>query len=211
MEQIKLEEFTKFIEENKGTRKFKQSVELAVNFKGIDFNKQDNKLNLEVMLPHGKGKVKKIAIFATEKNLIETAEKLGIQVFDGAKLDSISKEPATMTSLLNYDLIAQQNLMPNVAKFLGQFLGPRNKMPKPLIGNMTLQAISNELTKRIAIKTKGKNLPTVHCVVGSEDIEPKKLYENMLEVISTINKKVGQNRIKSAYIKLSMSKPIKVM
>ncbi|MDE1825885.1 MAG: hypothetical protein KGH61_03990 [Candidatus Micrarchaeota archaeon] len=211
MEEIKLEDFTKFIDENKGKRKFRQSVELAINFKGIDFNKQDNKLNLEVNLPHGKGKVKKLGIFATEKSLIENAEKLGIEIFDGARLDSIAGDSARMNSLLNYDLIAQQSLMPSIAKFLGQFLGPRNRMPKPLIGNMTLAAISNEMTKRIAIKTKGKNLPTVHCIVGSEDIEPKKLYENMNEVISTVVKKVGQGRIRSAYLKLSMSKPIKVM
>ncbi|MGI0141363.1 MAG: 50S ribosomal protein L1 [Candidatus Micrarchaeales archaeon] len=211
MEQIKLEEFTKFVEENKGKRKFKQSVELAVNFKGIDFNKQDNKLNLEVNLPHGKGKVKKLALFATDKALMESAEKLGIEIIDGAKLDSYAGDSAKMNSLLNYDLIAQQNLMPIIAKSLGQFLGPRNKMPKPLIGNMTLTAISNEMTKRIAIKTKGKNLPTVHCVVGSEDIEPKKLYENMHEVLNTITKKVGPNRIKSVYVKLSMSKPIRVV
>lgn len=210
MEQVKLEEFAKFIEENKGKRKFKQSVELAVNFRGIDFNKQDNKLNLEIMLPHGKGKVKQIAVFSSDRALSESAEKLGIHVFDGTKLDSISKDSAAMSSLLNYDLVAQQSLMPQIAKFLGQYLGPRNKMPKPLIGSMTLQSVSNELTKRIVIKTKGKNLPTVHCVVGSEDIEPKKLYENMAEVLSSINKKVGQNRIKSAYVKLSMSKPMKV-
>ncbi|MDE1804560.1 MAG: 50S ribosomal protein L1 [Candidatus Micrarchaeota archaeon] len=211
MEQIKIEDFTKFIEENKGTRKFKQSVELAVNFKGIDFNKQDNKLNLEVNLPHGKGKVKKLGLFATEKTLIENAEKLGIEVFDGAKLDALAGDSTRMNNLLNYDLIAQQSLMPNIARFLGQFLGPRNKMPKPLVGNMTLTAISNEMTKRITIKTKGKNLPTIHCVVGSEDIEPKKLYENMHEVLNTIVKKIGQNRIKSAYIKLSMSKPVRVV
>ena len=57
-----LEEFTQYIGENKGKRKFKQSVELAINFKNIDFSKQDNRLNMEILLPNGKGKVRKIAL-----------------------------------------------------------------------------------------------------------------------------------------------------
>ena len=52
----KFSEFEKFIAENKGKRKFKQSVELAVNFKDIDFSKQDNRLNLDIILPNGRGK-----------------------------------------------------------------------------------------------------------------------------------------------------------
>ncbi|MDE1855782.1 MAG: hypothetical protein KGH49_00915 [Candidatus Micrarchaeota archaeon] len=208
-EQVKIEEFTKFIDENKGKRKFKQSVELAINFKGIDFNKQDNKLNLDVNLPHGKGKVKKLGVFATDKAIVDNAAKLGIEVFDGNALATMAQDSAKMNSLLSYDLVAQQSLMPNIARFMGQFLGPRNRMPKPLIG--PLQNVANEMTKRITIRTKGKNLPTIHCVIGSEDIEPKKLYENMNEVIGTVTKKVGQNRLKSAYLKLSMSKPLKVM
>ncbi|MDE1846474.1 MAG: 50S ribosomal protein L1 [Candidatus Micrarchaeota archaeon] len=211
MEQVKLDEITKFIGENKGKRKFKQSVELAINFKGVDFNKQDNKLNLEVSLPHGKGKVKKLAVFATDKNILESAQKLGIEVFDGNRLGEIAADQVRLSTLLNYDLVAQQSLMPQIAKFLGQFLGPRNKMPKPLLGNATLATIANDMSKRITIRTKGKNLPTVHCIVGSEDLEPQKIFENVNEVISSVTKKVGQNRIRSVYLKLSMSKPIKVM
>ena len=48
-------EFEKFIEENKGKRKFEQSVELAINFKGVDFSKQANRLSLDILLPNGKG------------------------------------------------------------------------------------------------------------------------------------------------------------
>ena len=71
-----LEKLTKFIEENKGKRKFKQTVELAINFKGIDFSKQDNKINLEVTLPHGKGKSMKIAVFANDNNVANEAKQI---------------------------------------------------------------------------------------------------------------------------------------
>lgn len=205
-----LEEFSKFLAENKGKRKFKQTVELAINFKGVDFTKQDNRLNLEVLLPNGKGKVKKIAIFSTDRNLSEQAQKSGVEVIDGNTLEQIKTDQVRLNSLLEYELIAQPSLMPAIAKSLGQFLGTRNKMPKPLLGNANIASISSELNKRVALRNRGKNLPTVHCIVGNEDMEAGKIYDNIQEVLSTLTKKLGSNRIRSAYVKLTMSRPMKI-
>ncbi|MDE1823635.1 MAG: 50S ribosomal protein L1, partial [Candidatus Micrarchaeota archaeon] len=91
-----------------------------------------------------------------------------------------------------------------------QFLGPRNKMPKPLIG-VTLSGIANELNKRISVRNRGKNLPTIHCVVGTEDMDPKQIYDNVNEVVGSLTKKVGSSHIRSAYVKLTMSKPFRLM
>ena len=206
-----LEAFNKFMAENKGQRKFKQTVELAINFKGIDFTKQDNRLNLEVNLPHGKGTNVKVGVFATDRNIIDEAKKHGVEVIDGADIEKIGKDPARLNALLSYELMAQPNLMPQLAKNLGQFLGPRNKMPKPLLGsNASISNLATELNKRISIRNRGKNLPTVHCIVGNEDMEASKLYDNVREVLGSVIKKVGNSHIKSAYVKLTMSKPIKV-
>ncbi len=206
-----LEAFSKFIAENKGQRKFKQTVELAINFKGIDFSKQDNRVNIEIILPNGKGRTMKIGVFATDRALLEEARKNGVEVIDGTQIETISKDVARMNSLLDYELMAQPNLMPVIAKNLGQFLGPRNKMPKPLVGsNISIANLATELNKRISIKNRGKNLPTVHCIVGNEDMEPAKIYDNVREVLSTVSKKVGASHIRSAYVKLTMSKPLKV-
>ncbi len=210
MSEDKLKDFESFINEEKDKRKFKQSVELAINFKGIDFNKQDNRLNLEVSLPNGKGRVQKVAIFASDKPLAEKARALGMDVLDGERIDAIASDQSKLTSLLNYELLAQPNLMPTIARFLGQFLGPRGKMPKPLLGNINLESVSNDLGKRIVIRSNGKFLPTVHCVVGTEEMPADKLYENISEVMAVIAKKVGQNRIRSAYVKLTMSKPFRL-
>jgi large subunit ribosomal protein L1 len=205
-----LEEFSKFIAENKGKRKFKQTVELAINFKGIDFAKQENRINLDVILPNGKGKTSKVAVFSTDRSLSEEARKHGIEVIDGTQLEQIKADSARLNSLLGYELIAQPSLMPAIAKSLGQFLGTRNKMPKPLLGNANIASMSIELNKKISIRNRGKNLPTVHCIVGNEDMEASKIYDNVQEVISAVTKKVGNNHIRSAYVKLTMSKPIKM-
>ena len=205
-----LENFSKFIAENKGQRKFKQTVELAINFKGIDFSKQDNRINVEVILPNGKGKTLKIGVFATDRAISEEARKNGIDVIDGNDIEKISKDAARLNALLDYELLAQPNLMPVVAKNLGQFLGPRNKMPKPLMGSAGMANMANELNKRISIKNKGKFLPTVHCIVGSEDMDANKIYDNVREVLNGVTKKVGGTHVRSAYVKLTMSKPFRV-
>ncbi|MEM3839278.1 MAG: hypothetical protein QXF01_01725 [Candidatus Micrarchaeaceae archaeon] len=205
------EAFSKFIAENKGQRKFKQSVELAINFKSIDFSKQDNRLNIEVLLPNGKGKVRKIGLFASDKNLIAEAERNGIEVFKDTDIPSIAADSTKMSNLLVYELVSQPNLMPLIAKSMGQFLGPRNRMPKPLIGNVNIANLVSELNRRIVLRSKGKYLPTVHCVIGTEDMEPEKLSENISEVINALTRKLGQNHIKSVYVKLTMSKPMRLM
>ncbi len=207
----KFEEFSKFLSEEKGKRKFKQSVELAINFKGIDFSKQDNRLNMEIILPYSKGKVGKAAIFATDRNFITKAQQLGVEVLDGTKIDSIANDKEKLNSLLNYELLSQPNLMPEIAKKLGQFLGPRNKMPKPVFSPEELEKFVSNISKRITIKSKGRFLPTVHCVVGSEDMKPEEIFENIKEVINNISKKVSPNHLKSIYVKLSMSKPLRLL
>ncbi len=204
-----LEEFTKFLEKNKGQRKFKQTVEVAINFKDIDFAKQDNRLNLEVPLPNGKGKSRAIAIFANDKTLMESARKNNIEVIDTAGLDGIAKDQKRLSSLLNYDLVAQANTMPLIARHLGQFLGPRNRMPKPVMPNTSIENVVKEQGRSVSVKSKGKYLPTVHSVVGVEDMEPLKIYENINELVKVVGAKVGQNNVKSVYVKLTMSEPMR--
>ena len=207
----KYSEFEKFIEENRNKRKFEQSVELAINFKGVDFSKQANRLNLDVFLPNGRGKVAKLAMFATDKNFIDSANRNGIEVIDGNSLIDITSNKERLNSLLQYNLISQPNLMPNIAKQLGTFLGPKNKMPKPIMSPQDLNKISEEMSRKISIKNKGKFLPTIHCVVGSEKMETRKIYDNIKEVVTGVEKAVGSNRVRSVYVKLTMSKPMRLV
>ncbi|MDE1856805.1 MAG: hypothetical protein KGH98_01835 [Candidatus Micrarchaeota archaeon] len=210
MDKEQLDKLTAFIQENKGQRKFTQSVELAVNFSGIDFTKQDNRLNLQVALPNGKGKVSSVIIFADDLNIKSKAEAAGAKVIDGKSLPSIATDKAQMNELLENELIAQASLMPQIAKSLGQFLGPRNKMPKPLVGG-DVQSVINSISKSTSIRSKGKYLPTVHCVVGNEKMDAQQLAANIDEVIGAIAKKLGRHTIKSAYVKLTMSAPVRLI
>ena len=86
MDQEQLTKFGAFVEENKGKRKFSQSVELAINFTGMDFSKQDNRLNMEVKLPNGKGKEHKIMVFADDSKMSEKAAQLGAKVVPSSQI-----------------------------------------------------------------------------------------------------------------------------
>lgn len=194
----------------KGKRKFTQSVELAVNFKGIDFSKQDNRLNLNIILPNGKGKVPKVLVYADAKNIVDAANSAGAKVVSSDDLEKISHDKEGMKDLLNYVSLAEPALMSKVARSLGTFLGPKGRMPKPLVGADAASAISNA-AKSVNIITKGKYLPTIHCAVGAESMDVKSITENIDAILSRLSSTVGSQNIRSAYVKLSMSPPTKIM
>ncbi len=209
MEKEQLEKLGSFIAANKGKRKFSQSVDLSINFSGIDFSKQDNRLNLEVKLPNGRGKESKVLVFADDRNIASKAQQAGAKVLPGSEIATIANDKARQNELLEYEMLAQPSLMPMIAKQLGQFLGPRNKMPKPLIGDAS--SIIGGMGNSIYLRSKGKYLPTIHCVVGSEKMEPSQIAANIDEVVSTVAKKVGKQNIKSVYVKFTMSEPLKLV
>jgi large subunit ribosomal protein L1 len=210
MEKERFEVLNKFMQENKGKRKFSQSVELSVNFKGIDFSKQEERLNLEVQLPNGKGKEGKVIIFADDRNITESAKKMGVRVIGSSEIPSSANDKAMLRDMLKSELMAQPSLMPSIAKSLGQFLGPRNKMPKPLIGSNIENAIKSSINS-VQIRSKGKYLPTIHCIVGKESMDVEKIAQNIDAVMSLLSKKPGNAHIKSAYVKLTMSNPVKIV
>lgn len=210
MEKNALEKISSFMSENKGKRKFTQSVELAINFMGIDMAKQANKLNLEVKLPNGKGKAQKVIVFTDDKTITDKASTAGARVVTSQEMQSMVSDKIKMAELLKFEMLAQPSLMPQIAKLYGQFLGPRNKMPKPLIGSDVGRAVS-DTTRSIYLRTKGKNLPTVHCIVGNESMEIPMLAANIDEVVNALIKKLGKQHLRSVFLKLTMSKPIKIM
>lgn len=209
MEQPQIEKLNAFVNENKGSRKFTQSVDLTVNFTGVDFTKPDNRPNVEIKLPNGRGRESKVIFFGDDKNLVAKAQGAGAKVIPSTDLPTISNDKVRMGELLEYELIAQPALMPMIAKNLGQFLGPRNKMPKPVMGSDVASMVLN-IGSSVFIRSKGKYLPTVHIVIGTEKMAPDQLAANIDEVIGTFTKKYGKAHIKSVYVKLTMSKPLKL-
>ena len=209
MEKEALEKLGEYIEANRGRRKFTQSVDLSINFSGIDFSKQDNRLNLEVKLPNGNGRVSRVLVFSDDKAISATAQQLGALVVPGSEIQAIANDKKRLGELLQYELVAQPALMPVIARQLGQFLGPRNKMPRPIIGDIS--NILGGMGKSIYIRSKGKYLPTVHCSIGTEKMDSNAISANIDETLAVISKKTGKQNIKSVYVKLTMAPPIRLI
>lgn len=210
MDKKKLQDGLSKALENKGKRKFKQSVELIINMRSIDFSKSENRLNLDVPLPKGKGgKEPKIAVFGDEA-LVTEAKKAGADLT--VLPDNIEKykEKGKLKDLAkNYSMLAQPPLMGQVARHLGQYLGPRGKLPRPVIGNIV--QLIGRTRNSVRIVSKGRYLPTVQCFVGTEEMSAEDLLENIDAVYDAIKGKVSEGNIKSVYVKLTMGKPIRVV
>jgi len=111
--------------------KFNASVDVHVRL-GIDPRKADQNLRGTITLPHGTGKEKKVLVFCTPDKEQE-AKDAGA---DYAGLDEfIQKVSAGWTDV--DVIVATPNVMVQIGK-LGKILGPRNLMPNPKTGTVTL-------------------------------------------------------------------------
>ncbi|RME79322.1 MAG: hypothetical protein D6769_02795 [Methanobacteriota archaeon] len=193
---------------SKGKRKFKQSVEFIVNFRGIDFNKPENRLNVEVKLPKGRGKENKLVVVGDESALHELKKDFpDLLTFTPKDVEEMDKKKVKLLAKDHLFYAFPKNIAV-VAKNWAKILGPRGKSPRPLVGNPKEAIATAKNTARVA--TRGKNLPTVHTVVGSEDMDASDIAENILAVVETMKKKIATTNIKSAFVKLSMGSPAKV-
>ncbi len=195
--------------EDKGKRKFTQTLELIVNFRGIDFTKPENRLNLNIVLPKGKGKKENRVVVIGDEALVHEAKKLGAdKVFSIEEIPNVDvKELKKLAK--DHFFIAHPKAMGLVAKHWGKVLGPRGKIPTPVLGNLK-KAIENA-RKLVKIQNKGKYMPVVQAGIGCEDMSIDDLVENALAVLEEITKKIPQGNIKNVYFKLTMGKPVKVM
>jgi large subunit ribosomal protein L1 len=194
----------------KGKRKFRQSVELIINFKGIDFTKAENRLNLDVTLPKGMGGKENKVVVIGEETTTHDAKKLGADVVVKInEVEAFGKDIKALKKMAkDHVFLAEPKAMGIAAKNLAKVLGPRGKIPSPLVGDLK-QAIE-KARKTIKLQTKGKYLPTVQCFVGTEDMSPEDLTENIQEVFERIKTKVASGNIKSAFVKLTMGKPVRI-
>ena len=194
-------------------RNFVQSLELIVNFKKVDFKKPENRINITTVLPKGRGKKIKVAAIVSDELVIE-AKKYADKVIQKSDLEELAKNKKEAKRLArHYDFfIAQTDLMADVGKILGQILGPKGKMPRPVPPTAKLETMLETMQRNILIKMKGKFLPTVQSIIGTEEMSTDDLFVNASSVLDSIKNKLPnrEGNIKSVYIKTTMGKSVKV-
>ena len=84
--------------------------------------------------------------------------------------------------------------MATVGRSLGQFLGPKGKMPTPLPYGAPIEAIATRF--RGSVRVRAKNQLNVSAKIGDEKMDDDQLATNASAVISAIEKKLPQGEKK---------------
>ena len=189
--------------------KFDETLDIAINL-GIDPKHADQIVKGVVKLPHGTGKIIKIAVFAKDEKAKE-AKEAGADYVGNDDL-SIKLEKGE----IKVDrVIATPDMMSTVGK-LGKILGPKGLMPNPKLGTVT-----NDLIKVIKdikdglIEFKADKAGTVHAGIGKVSFSEDKLEKNIVNFVDAIvrAKPSGAkgNYFKDMYISTTMGPSLKLL
>lgn len=188
--------------------KFDASVDLNIRL-GIDPRKSDQMVRGVVALPHGTGKDVKVLVLCTPDKEQEAkdagAEHVGlddyIQKIEGGWLDIDV-------------IITMPTVMAKVGK-LGRVLGPRNLMPNPKAGTVTLEvgkAVKEIKQGKIDFKVDKQGI--ICASIGKASFTPDKIQDNANELIQMVAKLKPSSAkgtyIKSIYMSSTMSPGIAI-
>jgi len=193
-------------------RKFSESVDLAINLHNIDLSQPGNRVDAEVILPHGLGKPTKIAVFAAGETACEPRARAD-RVISADEIKELGQDKRAARKLAEeYKFfIAETQFMPVIGKSLGSILGKRGKMPTPLPPTQDVTPQVQRLKNMIRIRSRDR--PTFHLTVGNRNMSSKELAENIEAVITKLEQtlKDGRHNLKSVYVKTTMGPSIKVI
>src|ERR1700741_4840478 len=163
--------------------KFDETVDLTLRL-GVDPKHADQMVRGTVVLPHGLGKTKAVAVIASGDK-VRDAEAAGAEFFGGEELvEKIQKENWTAFDAL----IATPDMMKSVGR-LGKVLGPKGLMPNPKTGTVTMDvAAAIKEIKAGKVEFRADKTSLVHVPVGKLSFEPQKLVDNATTVITSVIK-----------------------
>jgi large subunit ribosomal protein L1 len=188
-----LNEASAIIKEN-STVKFDATIDLAVRL-GVDPKQANQMVRGVVSLPHGTGKkLKVLALVSADKE--EEAKEAGA---DYVGLDEyIEKIKGGWTDV---DVIVTMPSVMGKIGALGRVLGPRNLMPNPKSGTVTMEigkAVSDVKKGKIDFKVEKNGI--IHASFAKVSFDAVKISENADELIQTIIK-LKPSAAKGSYLK----------
>ena len=192
-EDVTVEEAVALVKNN-AKAKFDETVEIALNL-GVDPRHADQMVRGVVTLPNGTGKSVRVAVFARGPKADEAKE---------AGADIVGAEELMETiqgGTIEFDrCIATPDMMPLVGR-LGKILGPRNLMPNPKVGTVTMDVkAAVEAAKGGEVQFKAEKAGVVHAGVGKASFDEAKLVENVRAFVDAVQK-AKPSGAKGAYMK----------
>jgi large subunit ribosomal protein L1 len=174
--------------------KFDQTVEVAMLL-GVDPRKADQMVRSTVNLPHGTGKTARVLVFAAG----EKADEARAAGADHVGVDELIEKVAG--GWTDFDaVVATPDLMGKVGR-LGKVLGPRNLMPNPKTGTVTLDvAKAVEDIKGGKIEFRVDKHSNLHFIIGKASFSEAQLVENYAAALDEVLR-VKPSSSKGRYIK----------
>ncbi|KPQ13267.1 MAG: LSU ribosomal protein L1 RplA [Rhodobacteraceae bacterium HLUCCO18] len=180
-ENLTVEEAVALVKAN-ATAKFDESIEIAMNL-GVDPRHADQMVRGTVNLPNGTGKTVRVAVFARGPKADE-AKAAGADIVGAEDLME-----TVQGGTIEFDrCIATPDMMPIVGR-LGKVLGPRNLMPNPKIGTVTMDVKEAvEAAKGGQVQFKAEKAGVVHAGIGKVSFDTDKLVENVRAFVDAVSK-----------------------
>jgi large subunit ribosomal protein L1 len=162
--------------------KFDSSVDLDVKL-GVDPRQANQMVRGVTSLPHGTGKDVRVLVLCTPDKE-EEAKAAGA---DHVGLDEYIEK--IQDGWVDVDvIITQPSVMGKIGR-LGRILGPRNLMPNPKSGTVTMEvgkAVSEVKAGKIDFKVDKNGI--IHSSIAKASFDPNKIEENATEFIQTLHR-----------------------
>ncbi len=188
-----LDEAVKMIKA-RAAAKFDETVEIAMNL-GVDPRHADQMVRGVVNLPNGTGRTVRVAVFAKDAKADE-ARKAGADIVGAEDLvEQVQK------GNINFDrVIATPDMMPLVGR-LGKILGPRNLMPNPKVGTVTMDvAGAVKAAKGGAVEFRVEKSGILHAGVGKVSFSEDSILQNIKAFTDAVSRAKPAGA-KGSYIK----------
>jgi large subunit ribosomal protein L1 len=162
--------------------KFDETLEIAMNL-GVDPRHADQMVRGVVQLPNGTGKTVRVAVFARGAKADE-ARAAGADIVGAEDLMEIIQ-----SGKLDFDrCIATPDLMPLVGR-LGKILGPRNLMPNPKVGTVTMDVkTAVAAAKGGEVQFKVEKAGVIHAGIGKVSFSDEMLAQNVRAFVEAVTK-----------------------
>jgi len=197
-ENLSVEDAVALVKSN-ATAKFDETIEIAMNL-GVDTRHADQMVRGVIGLPNGSGKSVRVAVFARGPKA-EEAQAAGADIVGAEDL----METVQGGTIDFGRCIATPDMMPVVGR-LGKVLGPRNLMPNPKVGTVTMDvAAAVQAAKGGEVQFRAEKGGVVHAGVGKASFNETMLVENIRAFVEAVQK-AKPSGSKGAYLtKISLS------
>ncbi|MFP1643851.1 50S ribosomal protein L1 [Pontitalea aquivivens] len=190
---LSVEEAVKLIK-SAASAKFDETLEIAMNL-GVDPRHADQMVRGVVQLPNGTGKTVRVAVFARGAKADE-AKAAGADIVGAEDLME-----TIQSGKIEFDrCIATPDMMPLVGR-LGKILGPRNLMPNPKVGTVTMDVkAAVDAAKGGEVQFKVEKAGVIHGGIGKVSFTEEALAQNVRAFVDAVSR-AKPSGAKGAYLK----------